>query len=81
LSGADPTAEIAAELQRRGLAAPARVLLEAHRPFRPLLSDLATFLTPTLGPLLGRRVEALTDTLRDPARYDRLVERLDAPEG
>ena len=82
MTGADRTDDIAAELRRRGLAAPARLLLDAHRPLRPLLSDLATFLAPTLGPLLGRRVEEMTEMLRDPAGYDRLVERLDAaPKG
>jgi len=37
---------LAAELRRRGLGAPALLLLQAHRPLRPLLSSLALFLQP-----------------------------------
>lgn len=73
---ADGTDALAAELRRRGLAAPARLLLEAHRPLRPLLGDMATFLTPMLRPLLGRRAADLGTALGDDAGIDRLLERL-----
>lgn len=72
----DPADELANQVQRRGLAAPARLLLDAHRPLRPLLAHAGTFLTPILGPLLGRRFEAARATIEDPDAYDRLVERL-----
>jgi hypothetical protein len=73
---ADGTDALAAELRRRGLAAPARLLLEAHRPLRPLLGDLATFLTPVLGPVLGGRAVTLGAALDDDAGIDRLLEQL-----
>lgn len=52
------------ELERRGVAAPAALLVDAHRPFRPLLEDLGTFLGPVLRPLVGeprRAVDAVQD--------------------
>lgn len=73
----DPTETLAGELERRGLAAPARLLLDAHRPIRPLLSQAGTFLSPLLAPLLGARLAALTRTVDDPDAYDRLIERLE----
>lgn len=72
----DPTDSFAGELERRGLAAPARLLLDAHRPLRPLLSQGVTALGPLLNPLLGSRLRLLQDVLDDDAAYDRLVERL-----
>ena len=73
----DPLAE---ELQRRGLGAPARLLLEAHRPLRPLLAELAAFLSPVTRPLLGSRMAALTGLLEDERRYDELIGALDDAE-
>ena len=73
---ADGTQALAAELRRRGLAAPARLLLEAHRPLRPLLGDLATFLTPMLRPLLGRRALDLGAALDHDSGIDRLLDQL-----
>ena len=46
---------IAEALRRRGLAAPARLVLDAHRPLRPLLAETGVFLSPVLRPLFGRR--------------------------
>jgi hypothetical protein len=68
--------ELAAEIRRRGLTAPARLLLEAHRPLRPLLDDLATFLSPILGPVLGQRSAQLSTALQDDAAIDQLLEEL-----
>jgi hypothetical protein len=70
------TDALAAELRRRGLAAPARLLIEAHRPLRPLFGDLATFLTPVLGPLLGARSAAVNAVLDDDAGIDHLLQQL-----
>jgi hypothetical protein len=72
----DPTDHLAEELERRGVAAPARLLLDAHRPLRPLLAQAGIFLGPLAGPLLGRRFAELQGTLEDDAAYDRLVARL-----
>jgi hypothetical protein len=76
----DPTEHLAAELERRGLATPARFLLDAHRPLRPLLSQAGIFLSPISRPLLGRTTRDLEATLDDQELYDRLVERLGREE-
>jgi hypothetical protein len=72
----DGSADLAVEIRRRGLAAPARLLLEAHRPLRPLLGDLATFLSPLLRPVLGGRVTGLGATFGDDVGIERLIDQL-----
>jgi hypothetical protein len=68
---------LARELDRRGLAAPAAILLDAHRPFLPLLRQGAIFLGPLVAPVIGpRRLAALRRALDDPASYERLAARL-----
>lgn len=67
---------LAGELHRRGLAAPARLLLDIHRPFRPLLGDVATVIGPALRPLLGGRLAAVDEVLGDDATYGRLLTEL-----
>jgi len=68
---------LADELGRRGLAAPAAIVLDAHRPFLPLLRQGAIFVGPMLAPMIGaRRFEALRRLLEEPAAYDRLATRL-----
>jgi hypothetical protein len=74
---ADGPQQIADALHRRGLDLPARVLLDAHRPLRPLLSQLATFLSPGLRPLAGTRLDAVEAALRDEESYDDLLAALD----
>jgi hypothetical protein len=70
---------LADELERRGIAGPAAILMDAHRPLLPLLRQGAIFLGPLLSPLLGpRRVGALREALEDPATYDRVAARLGA---
>lgn len=69
--------EIARGLDRRGLSALARLLLEAHRPLRPLLAETAAFLSPLARPLLGRRFITVTDILDHDAGYDELIDALD----
>jgi hypothetical protein len=71
---------LAAELRRRGLATPAHLLLEAHRPLRPLLANAALFLSPLTRPLLGRRIDGLQAMLDDGAAYDALIAQLELPE-
>ena len=71
---------LAGELHRRGLAAPARLLLDIHRPFRPLLGDVATVIGPALRPLLGGRLAALDEVLGDDATYERLLTELEHDE-
>ena len=50
-----PARRVAATLDRRGLAAPARLFADAHRPLAPLLSDLGVALGPLLGAAFGGR--------------------------
>jgi hypothetical protein len=71
---------LAGELHRRGLAAPARLLLDIHRPFRPLIGDVATVIGPALRPLLGGRLAALDEVLGDDATYERLLTELENDE-
>jgi hypothetical protein len=66
-------------LHRRGLAAPARLLIEAHRPYLPLVEDLATFCAPLLGVVLGSTWSAASGALSRRG-VDRLLERLAAPK-
>ena len=67
---------IAAELRRRGLGPPALLLLQAHRPLRPLLSSMALFLQPVARPLLGTRADLVQGALDDDKAYDDLLDRL-----
>jgi len=71
---------LAEALRRRGLAAPARLLLDAHRPLRPLMAEMGVFFSPVLRPLLGRRYRALQDLLEHDTTYDQLIESLDDAE-
>ncbi len=65
------------ELDRRGLAAPAAILLDAHRPLLPLLRQAAIFLGPLAAPVIGqRRFGELRRALDDPDAYERLTARL-----
>lgn len=75
-------ARLADELERRGLAAPARLLLDAHRPLRPFLADMATVVGPLLGPLLGDRLGDVRRSLADDDGYDALLAEVDGhPSG
>jgi hypothetical protein len=68
---------LADELERRLVAGPAAILMDAHRPLLPLLRQGVIFLGPLLNPLLGaRRFGVLRKALDDPAAYDRLAARL-----
>jgi hypothetical protein len=69
-------AELTDALRRRGLAAPAHLLLDAHRPLRPLLAEACAFLGPVLWPLLGRRYGGVQEILDDPEGYEHLLEGL-----
>jgi len=77
----DPARRLAEELARRGLATPARLLADAHRPMAPLLSDLGAALTPLLNATGMRRADELASLLQEPDALDRLVAELDAAGG
>jgi hypothetical protein len=73
----DPARRVAEELERRGLGAPARLLIEAHLPLAPLLSDAGAALGPLLGAVGGRRAGQLRQLLDDGTAIERLVAELD----
>lgn len=74
----DPARDLAAQLRRRGLATPARLLADAHRPLSPLLADLGVAIGPLARAVGGTGAGPLTGWLEDPRALDRLVEALDA---
>jgi len=76
----DPARRIADELGRRGLAAPARLLLDAHLPIAPLLSDAGAALTPLLRAVGGRTLEDVSRLLDDSDGMQRLIHELDDAE-
>ena len=68
---------VADELERRGVAGPAALLMDAHRPLLPLLRQGVIFLGPLLSPLLGpRRFGVLRNAVEDPVAYDKIAARL-----
>ncbi len=68
---------LADELERRGVAGSAAILMDAHRPLLPLLRQGVIFLGPLLSPLLGsRRFDVLRKAVEDPVAYDRIADRL-----
>lgn len=73
----DAAARIAAELERRGLGSAARLLVDAHRPLSPLLSDVGVALGGLLTSVAGRSTDGLRHLLEDEAALDRLVVGLD----
>jgi hypothetical protein len=74
------TRRIADQLERRGLAVPARLLADAHRPLAPLLSDLGAAFGPFIGTAVGQLVDDPRALLDDPHGLDDLVTELDRRE-
>lgn len=72
-----PERRLASGLRRRGLAAPARLLADAHRPIAPLLGDLAAATGPLLGAL---RLDGARRLLANEEMLDALIAELDATE-
>jgi len=73
---------LADQLERRGIGAPAAILLDAHRPLLPLIRQGSIFLGPLLAQLLGpRRHGILRQAIHDPATYDRLAAKLAGEPG
>lgn len=65
-------------LRRRGLAGPARLLIDAHRPYLPLIEELAAFGSPLLRVMLGSTWSAASAILT-PRGLDALLDRLGQP--
>lgn len=76
----DPAREIAAQLARRGWAVPARLLLDAHRPLAPLVSDLGAAMGPLLSAVGMPNAAAWRALLEDDAALDRLVAQFEGLE-
>jgi hypothetical protein len=76
----DPARRVAVELERRGLDAPARLLLEAHLPLAPLLSDVGAALGPLLRAVGGRPATAVGRLLDDGTPLQRVLAELDELE-
>jgi hypothetical protein len=60
------------------MAAPARLLLDAHRPLAPLLSDAGAALGPLMRALGWRTFEDLERLVDDDAGMERVIAALDA---
>jgi len=73
----EPAREIASQLVRRGLAAPARLLLDAHLPLAPLFSDAGVALRPLLNVVGGQAAGELGALLEDDRAMERLIAELD----
>ena len=73
----DPARRAAQELRRRGLEPVAHLLLEAHLPLAPLVSDAAAALGPLMGAVGGRTAGGLVALAEDGTAMDRLVAELD----
>jgi hypothetical protein len=72
-----PARRVAETLDRRGLAVPARLFADAHRPLAPLLSDLGAAVGPLIGAAFGRRFSDANALLSDELGVDRLIDQLD----
>jgi hypothetical protein len=72
-----PARRVAETLDRRGLAVPARLFADAHRPLAPLLSDLGAAVGPLIGAAFGRRANDAGALLTDELGLDRLIDQLD----
>lgn len=79
-AGTNRDEAFAHDLRRRGLGPLAIVLLDAHRPLRPLLSQAVTFLSPLARPLLGRAMAGVERTLSSDLAYGRLLVRISRGE-
>ena len=77
----DAARRLAAALEHRGLAAPARLLVDAHRPLSPLLSDLAAAFGPLLAPIAGRAGADVAAVLDDQRGLESLAEELEPRRG
>ncbi len=73
----EPARRIASQLVRRGLAAPARLLLDAHLPLAPLLSDVGVALRPLLNVVGGQVAGELGALLEADRAMERLIAELD----
>jgi hypothetical protein len=74
----DAARRLADALERRGLSIPGRLLIDAHRPLAPLLSDLSAAFGPLIAPATGRTGADIAALLEDPHGLDGLTDELDS---
>ena len=67
-------------VRRKGLRAPAALLLEMHRPLMPLAWSAAMLVGGVVAPLFGPNYYEKIEALRDPKLLDRLLARLQADD-
>lgn len=67
-------------VRRKGLRAPATLLLEMHRPLMPLAWWAAMLAGGVVAPLFGPNYYEKIEALRDPKLLDRLLARLEADD-
>lgn len=72
-----PARRVAEMLDRRGVAVPARLFADAHRPLAPLLSDLGAAVGPLIGAAFGGRMTDAGELLADERGLDRLIDEID----
>ena len=71
-----PGRHIADALARRGLAEPARLFLDAHRPLAPLVADAGAALAPLMRVAGGRVLEGLARLVEEEDGITRLMAEL-----
>ena len=76
----DPARRIAAQLDRRGLGVPARLLLDAHLPLAPLVADAGAALGPLLRVVGGRAATDVGEVLDGDRGMERVMKEIDALE-
>ena len=77
--GGNPAETFLRWVRRKGLRAPAALLLELHRPLMPLAWSAAMLCGGVLAPLFGPDYYEKIEALRDPELLDRILARLEAP--
>jgi hypothetical protein len=71
-------ARLAAEIERRGLTAPAALLIDAHRPIAPLVAAGSTLLAPLLAAIAPAAARDPMAVLEDADGLDDLLAALEA---
>ena len=75
---AGPAEKILRWVERKGLQAPAAMVLEMHRPLAPLAWSAAMLLGGVVAPLFGPDYYEKIEALRDPSLFDGILERLES---
>jgi hypothetical protein len=67
-------------VKKKHLETPATFILEMHRPLMPLAYPAAMLIGPFVAPFFGPEYYEKVEALRDPAVFDRLLERIASRE-